>query len=133
MCCFTVKSNIEENISEKGASSAEKEVNCSSEKGDNSSFSERGVNSSRSEEPAVNMSQSVDDIWKKLPPERSPSSKSDSGVIKSISFIDEKNARDFLAKQFRSCQSFAAAVHTPTGQGYLILTVRLTKYLSLCF
>jgi hypothetical protein len=31
----TVKSNIEENISEKGASSAEKEVNCSSEKGDN--------------------------------------------------------------------------------------------------
>jgi hypothetical protein len=47
-----VKSNIEENISEKGASSAEKEVNCSSEKGDNSSFSERGVNSSRSEERA---------------------------------------------------------------------------------
>lgn len=96
----TMKSNIEENISEKGASSVEMEVNCgSSEKGVNSSSSVKGDNSSRSEEPAVNMSQSVDDIWKKHPPERSPSSKSDSGVIKSISFIDEKNARDFLAKQ----------------------------------
>lgn len=107
----------EDSSSKKDDSSAEKEVNCSSsekgsnsssvkgvnssssEKGDDSSNSERGVNSSRSEEPAVNMSQSVDDIWKKCPPERSPSSKSDSSVIKSISFIDEKNARDFLAKQ----------------------------------